>query len=388
VLRATSTETTNGDRMTAPDDTGAPFVSPEQLERAWGRRFTLRLGANESAFGPSPYAIAAAVDELRRVSWYADPDSRRLTEAISLLTGIHTQRLLVGNGIDDLLGLVVRCVIGPGDVAVTTAGTYPVFPYHVRAYGGQVRAVPYCDRACVDLDGLLEAVVECSGRVVYVANPDNPTGSELSSQDMRRLTDRLPATALLLVDEAYGEYVGNLPNAPSVPEGDWWDRPNVIRCRTFSKAYGLAGLHVGYMVAREPYVEAVRRVRTQYGVNRVAQAAAAAALDDRSHLDAAVASVREMRSVYAEMGERHGWRPLESHTNFVTFDVGSAFDAKRLVEALCRRGAFVRGGHASPLEGYVRVTIGTESECCELGEMLAGVGREGLVGRARNAANV
>jgi histidinol-phosphate aminotransferase len=340
------------------------------MERASGRRFILRLGANENAFGPSPRAIDAAIGELRRSAWYADPESYDLRKAISRAIGAHATELLVGGGIDDLMGLVIRCVIEPGDVAVATSNTYAIFEYHIRGYGGLLHTIPYRDDMCVDLEGLARLVSKYTTRIVYVANPDNPTGSYAPVEELEAFIARLPASTLLMLDEAYSEFVRPVPEDL---KSSAWDKANVIRFRTFSKGYGLAGLHIGYLVGPAHYIEAMEKVRTQYGVNRVAQAAAIAALSDAAHLEAVVREVGEMRTVYAEMGRRQGWQPLASQTNFVTFDVGSASNAKRLVQALGTRGVFVRGGNASPVKGYVRVTIGTESECRELEKVLAAI---------------
>jgi histidinol-phosphate aminotransferase len=299
-----------------------------------------------------------------------------LREAISQATGAHADEILVGGGIDDLMGLAIRCVLGPGDIAAATANTYPMFEYHVRGSGGRLRTVPYGDDMHVDLDRLSEMVHEHAARIVYVANPDNPSGSCRGKDAMERFLTALPESTLLLLDEAYNEFVGQQEERKRVRHRTLRDPANVVRLRTFSKGYGLAGLHVGYLVAPAHYVDAIGKVRTQHGVNRVAQAAAQAALSDVAHLQTVIRMTGKMRAMYADMGRRHRWRPLTSHTNFVTFDVGSATRARWLVETLSGRGVFVRGGQAPPVKGYVRVTIGTDDECRLLDEALTSLPRE------------
>lgn len=356
-------------RLVAGVPRTTPFVAPEALERRSGAPFRLRLGANESAFGPSPLALEAAARELSRAAWYGDPESHELRARLTRETGAPASRIVVGSGIDDLLGLVVRCVTDPGDAIVAARGTYATFGYHVRAYGAVLQTAPYRPDGRVDLDALARLAHERGARAVYVANPDNPTGTHHDDADLAALAARLPPTCALLVDEAYADFV-DPPRSGAPLAAD----ARILRFRTFSKGHGLAGLRIGYVLASEEYVAAFERVRVQFGVNRVAQAAALAALDDHEHVARVRREVARGRAEYRALGQRLGWRPLASQTNFVAFDVGGPHAVARWVAALERQRVFVRRGCAPPLDDCLRITVGTAQERARLAEALAVAG--------------
>jgi histidinol-phosphate aminotransferase len=347
-----------------------PFVAPEVIERRRGKAFKLRLGANESMFGPSPRAVAAAAKALRYASWYGDPESRALRERLATLTGAPASRILVGSGIDDLLGLAARCVLDPGDVAVASAGTYPTFGYHVRANGAALAEVPYREDMHIDLTTLADCAEEVGARIVYVANPDNPSGTLCQEDELRALKARLPAGCVMFLDEAYIDFVEPSPVRLGEPLG------RVLRFRTFSKGHGIAGLRIGYVIADDPYLAAFDKIRVQFGVNRVAQAAALASLEDPEHLAWVVAQTGAERARYRELGERQGWAPVPSSSNFIAFDVGDADLAAAWVAALERCGVFVRRGARPPLDRCVRVTIGMAQQRQQLEPILAALAEE------------
>jgi len=283
---------------------------------------------------------------------------------LATLTGWPQDNILVGSGIDDLLGLSVRCTIDPEDVAVASKGTYPTFAYHVTAYGGKLHTVPYNAQFKVDMDSLERAAFRYNARVVYIANPDNPTGTVHSAEAMTDLALRLPSHCTLLLDEAYGDFVqsGELERQ-TLSE-------NVIRFRTFSKGHALAGLRIGYVLASGRYIEAFEKVRLHFGVNRIAQSAAVASLEDAKHLRAVVDAVAIERDLYSRMLRDLGWTPIPSSTNFISFDVGDASVAADLVGLLAERGVFVRRAGGPPLEGYVRITVGSAKQRRRLKEVL------------------
>jgi histidinol-phosphate aminotransferase len=243
-----------------------PFVAPEELARRAGHASLLRLGANESAFGPPPRALEAMREALPHTSWYGDPESAELRAALATRHGCLPDNITVASGIDDILGLAVRSYLAVGDVALTTRGTYPTFAFHVAGFGARLETMPYSGGGSVQLDALVEHANALRPNVVYVANPDNPSGSFRSRG--------LPATTLLILDEAYADFV---------PSGDLMmpavvDR--VVRARTFSKAYGLAGARIAYTLAPADVVATFQKIRHHYGVNRTAQVGALAALED------------------------------------------------------------------------------------------------------------
>ena len=349
-----------------------PFVGPEALERRLKRVFDVRIGANESAFGISPRARDAMQHAVTQVSWYNDPENYDLREALALLHGVPMAHITVGTGIDDLLGLVVRACVEPGDVVVTSLGAYPTFNYHVEGFGGKLELVPYQhDRN--DLQGLSDAVVRTGSRLVFLANPDNPTGSWHAAQDVQAFLDGLPVGCLLILDEAYSEFAPAEAIPPITP-----DDPRVIRMRTFSKAHGMAGARVGYAIAAPEVVTAFDKIRLHFGVNRVAQIGALTSLQDTAFVQHVVQSVIKGRQEYDALAREVGVTTLPSATNFVSFDFGDAERAQTVLDTLIERGVFVRKSAVPPLNRCVRVTVGTPADRQAfaeiLGEVLAEVG--------------
>ena len=342
-------------RLVASLPPTVPFVAPEALERRRGAKLELRLGANESAFGPSPRALAAMRRELERSSWYGDPESYDLRNALALHVGVPMESLVVGCGIDDLLGLTVRTFLEQGDYAVSSLGAYPTFNFHVAGYGGLLEAVPYAgDRN--DLHALAEAARERKARLLYLANPDNPTGSWYDAEALEQLLNELPEETLLILDEAYLEFAPE--SGLALRPGD----PRLIRMRTFSKAYGMAGQRIGYAVATPETIAAFDRVRLHFGVGRVAQAGALAALHDRGFLEGVLDEVARGREEYAAAASALGLHALPSEANFVAIDLGSPERSRTVVDALLARGVFVRRPGAPPLDRCIRVTVGTAAE--------------------------
>jgi histidinol-phosphate aminotransferase len=353
-----------------------PFVAPEALERARGAPFAVRVGANESPFGPSPAAREAMAAEIGRVGWYGDPESHDLRREVAGRLGATLAHVAVASGIDDLLGLVVRVFLEPGDVAVTSLGAYPTFNYHVQGYGARLHRVPYRDERN-DLAALAAAAAETGAKLLYLANPDNPTGSWWPAADVERLLDALPDGCTLVLDEAYVEFAPAGTAPPGAP-----DDPRLIRVRTFSKAHGMAGARIGYAVAAEPTIAAFDRVRLHFGVNRPAQAAALASLRDESYIRWVVDEVVRGRAEYERLAAGLGLATVPSATNFVAIDCRSAAGSEAAVAGLLEEGVFVRRPQAPPLDRFIRVTVGEARERQTFAEAFAAVAtRLGLAER-------
>ena len=333
-----------------------PFVAPEELARAAGFSELLRLGANESAFGPPPCALAAMSGELARTAWYGDPESAELRDALAARHGCAVENIVVGSGIDDLLGLTVRAFLAPGLASVATLGTYPTYAYHVTGFGARHETVPYARNGRVDLAALAKRAHDVDARLAYLANPDNPSGTFADRADVARLLAALPPQTLLVLDEAYGDFVAREELLPEAID------PRLIRMRTFSKAYGLAGARIAYAVASSETIEAFGKIRLQYGVNRTAQIGALAALAEDAFVAGVVAEVERGRAEYVSLAADHGLETIPSRTNFVCIDLGSRERAEAMVERLLHLGVFIRKPGAAPLDGYVRVTVGTADD--------------------------
>lgn len=334
-----------------------PFVGPEALERVRGRQFSARLGANESVFGPAP-SVLEAIKEASGQAWmYGDPESHELRHALAEHLGISPEEVVVGEGIDALLGYVVRIFVGQGDAVVTSDGAYPTFNYHVAGFGGSLTSVPYRDDK-EDIDGLVAAAHANGAKMVYLSNPDNPMGSWHSADAIAAMIEALPEGCLLLLDEAYVEFAPKNTVLP-IDTGD----PRVIRMRTFSKAHGMAGMRVGYAFGHFDIINAFEKIRNHFGMNRVSQAAALAALKDTEWCLAVRAHVEAGRARIAEIARAHGLTPLPSATNFVTIDCGAdgAF-ARAVLDALVARDIFVRMPFAAPGNRCIRVSVGKEMD--------------------------
>jgi histidinol-phosphate aminotransferase len=347
-----------------------PFVGPEAIERRVGQRFELRLGANESLFGVSPLVEAAIAGEIARAGWYGDPEAFDLrTRVGAALDGVGIDRLVMGAGIDELLGVLVRLVTEPGDPVVTSAGAYPTFNYHVAGFGGRLVAVPYRDDK-EDLAALADAVGREGAKLVYLSNPDNPMGSWHDATAIEAFVQALPENTLVILDEAYAEFAP----ASALPPLAFAD-PRLVRLRTFSKAQGLAGLRVGYAMAEPSVIEGIGKIRNHFGVNRFAQAAAMAALDDPGFTAGVVAEVEHGRADYARLALACGFEPLPSATNFLTIDVGGAERAKAILLALEAEAVFIRMPGAAPLNRCIRVTVGPAADRARFAEIFKAVTR-------------
>jgi histidinol-phosphate aminotransferase len=344
-----------------------PFVGPEAQERTRGAKFRARIGANESSFGPSPRVVATMRAVAPDMWMYCDPDNHDLKAALATYLGVDIGNVVVGEGIDGLLNLVVRMYVSAGDPVVTSLGAYPTFNFHVAGFGGALVPVPFMDDR-EDLDGLLAAVKREKAPLVYLSNPDNPMGTWWDAAEIVRFIEALPETTMLILDEAYGETA-----PPSALPALDISRPNVVRMRTFSKAYGLAGIRCGYAIADTAVIRNVEKVRNHYGVSRMAQIAGVAALADRTYLDEVVAKVASGRERIARIARANALAPIPSATNFVTIDCGGggAF-AMKVMQGLLSRDVFVRKPMAPVLDRCIRVSVGLDHELAIFEEELPG----------------
>ena len=330
-----------------------PFVGPEAMERRSGRTFRTRLGANESVFGPSPHAVEAMCRAAQDTWMYGDSENRDLRDALAAHHGVKAANILVGEGIDGILGYLVRMVVEPGDAVVTSAGAYPTFNYHVNGFGGVLHTVPYRGDF-EDPEALIAKSREVAPKLVYLSNPDNPMGSWLSAARVREMVDAVPEGTLMVLDEAYIEFAPD----EAIPEIDPEDT-RVIRMRTFSKAHGMAGARVGYAIGAADLIAAFDKIRNHFGMTRISQAGALAALEDQGWLEHVRTQVAASRERLGQIASDNGLRALPSATNFVAIDCGGDGDfARAVLEELLARGVFVRMPGVAPLDRCIRVSVG------------------------------
>ncbi len=324
----------------------------DELQRELGLARIIKLASNENPLGPSPKALAVLNDGAPTLHRYPDGGAFKLRQALAERWKVSSDHIVVGNGSDEVLGLLARTFLSPGDEAVMADHTFVIYKMEVMAVHGKAVMVPL-KQWRHDLSAMAEAITPRT-RLLFVCNPNNPTGTMVSAQEVKQLMARVPDSVVVVFDEAYFEYVrsSNFPDSMDyVRQGR-----NVIVLRTFSKIYGLAGLRIGYGVTTPEITDLLNRVRPPFNANSLAQRAALAALSDDEH----VAKSRMVNG--AGMGQvgaalrTLGFDPVPSEANFLYFDVGQ--DGRKVFEALLREGIIVRH-----IEGrMLRVTIGREEE--------------------------
>jgi len=345
-------------RAIAPYQPGKPIT---ELAREFGldERAIVKLASNENPRGISPKALAAVQAALPDLARY--PDGFELTQALSQRLGVAMQQIVLGNGSNDVLELAALAFLAPGCSAVYSQHAFAVYPLATQARGAASIVVPAKDFGH-DLEAMLGAI-RADTHVVFIANPNNPTGTMLPAAELESFLSRAPKHVIVVVDEAYNEYLDPALRCPSI---EWIQRfPNLIVTRTFSKVYGLAGLRVGYAVCRAQVADLLNRVRQPFNVNNLAIAGAVAALADDDFLrDSYALNVAGMAQLLAGC-KRLGLAWIPSYGNFVTVAIpraGSQSQAGAVFQKLLRLGVIVRplAGYAMP--DHLRVTIGLASE--------------------------
>ncbi len=352
-----------------PYEPGKPV---EELERELGISDIIKLASNENPLGPSAAVegVLAAPPDLAR---YPDGSGFRLKRLLAADLGVETAQITLGNGSNDVLELLARVFLRPGTNAVCSAHAFAVYPLVTTAVGAELREVPALPADAPqayghDLDGFAARVDE-NTRLVFIANPNNPTGTWVEPESIERLLRQLPPEVLVVLDEAYCEYQdeSQRPDALALLAR----HRNLIVTRTFSKVYGLAGLRVGYALSCPEVADLMNRIRQPFNNNALALLAAEAAWQDQAHVAASVALNAEGMALYAEALPALGLRILPSQANFVCVDF--ARPAQPIFDALLRQGVIVR-----PLAGYrmpehLRITIGTPEENARCLEALKAV---------------
>jgi len=334
-----------------------PFVAPEMTERISGIPFIARLGANESSFGPSPKVKQVIADSTADVFKYGDPDAFDLKKELEKHLKVPCENIIVGEGIDGLMGILCRLMLEQGDIVVTSNGAYPTFNYQVKGAGGRLETVPYL-ADYEDPDALIEKARQYKAKMIYIANPDNPMGTHHSAETIQRMIDSVPKESLLVLDEAYIELA---PDGVA-PKIDILNK-NIIRLRTFSKAYGLAGARVGYAIGHTDLVKSFDKIRNHFGVNTIGQKAALAALKDQDYVSKVKVSIEQGRERINQIAIENGLNTISSSTNFVAVDCGVDGDfTRKVLSELVRMGIFVRMAFVPPQDRCLRVSVGVPED--------------------------
>jgi len=359
-----------GVRGLVPYQPGKPI---EELERELGVTGAIKLASNENPYGAGGRAHTAATAALTHMARYPDGGAFALKRALSTALSVTEAQITLGNGSNDVLELIARTFLSPGEVALCDQYAFAAYPISVRGLGAQMIMVPGQAYAH-DLDAMKSALSP-SVRMVFLANPNNPTGTWFSKDALLRFLDAVPTSTIVVLDEAYFEYV----TEREYPDGRLLlaRYPQLIVVRTFSKVHGLAGLRIGYALSAAPLADLMNRLRQPFNVNSIAQAAAIAALGDLAYIEEMVALNTVNRQVLADGLKGLGFGMLPSLGNFLCVEVG---DAARIYQALLRKGVIVRPLAPYGMPAHLRVTVGRPEENRRFIQALADV-----VGRALEA---
>ena len=331
-----------------------PGGTTESLKRELGLKRIIKLASNENAAGPSPKALKAIRKHLQGLHRYPDSDGVLLKKKLAARLGVKESMITLGNGSDELIGLALRAFVGEGEEVVLARPTFLIYEVASHIAGARVVEVPLKNFR-YDLPRMKEAVT-AKTKMIFIANPDNPAGTYVTREEVEDFFEDLPREVIVFFDEAYFEFVEER-NYPDTRK--YLSRHPVIITRSFSKAYGLAGIRIGYGLASPEITDYLNRVREPFNVNSLAQAAALAALEDRSHLERTRRLVREGRRYLLQHFDELGFRTVPSQTNFILVNVGNG---KALYEKLLKFGVLVRDMHAWKLDAFIRVTVGTPEE--------------------------
>jgi len=328
----------------------------EEVERELGLKDIVKMASNENPLGPSPRAKEAVINVVEDLNIYPDSNCFYLKKKLAEKFGCSQDCFMIGNGSDELLRLITETFVQPSDEVIYGDPSFSEYEFMTRIMGGMVKPVPLQDFT-YDLQAMKAAVTE-NTKIIYVCNPNNPTGTVVTRQQLERFMDGLDEDILVIFDEAYYEYVDD----PGFQSGlEYLDRGyNVIVLRTFSKIYGLAGLRIGYGISTPEIVAAVNRVREPFNVNLVAQKAAVAALEDEEHLTRSREINRQGKDyLYREL-QAIGLRYVPTQANFIFLDTG--LDCRRVFQGLLMQGVITRTGDIFGYPTYIRVTIGTDEQ--------------------------
>ncbi len=350
-----------GVQKLTPYQPGKPI---EELEREYGISKITKLASNENPLGPGPKVLAAIADNLAELSRYPDGNGFVLKQALCNKFNLQPEQITLGNGSNDLLELITRAFVAPENEVIFSQYAFAVYPIITQAVGARAVITPARDWG-YDLAAIEKAITRHT-RLIFIANPNNPTGTWLSGDVLYAFLKKVPSHVLVVLDEAYHEYASDpVMGIADYPDGLQWlnEFPNLIVTRTFSKAYGLAGLRVGYAASCPEVADYLNRVRQPFNVNTLALKVAAVALTDEGHMQQSIAvnatGMKQFSDVFVEMGLDY----IPSAANFISVRVGQAAE---VYEQLLRRGVIVRPVANYDMPEHLRISIGSEveNECC------------------------
>lgn len=335
-----------------PYEPGKPI---EEVQRELGLKEVIKLASNENPLGPSPKAVEAIRRSLSNLNRYPDGNCFYLKRKLAAKLKVKPENLIVGNGSDELIVLAMRALVNEGEEVIIAKPTFLVYEIAAQAVGAKIVFVPLKNFK-YDLVAMKKKI-NPKTKIVFMANPDNPTGSYVNKKEVEVFLKDLPESVIVYFDEAYAEVVGekDYPNTLK-----YLNTKNVIIARSFSKAYGLAGLRIGYAVSCPDFINYMNRVREPFNVNSLAQVAAVAALDDKVFLSRTKNLLKEGKVYLYKNFKKLGLKYIPSATNFILVEVKK--DSSEIFRKLLKLGVIVRDMKAWKLNTFIRVTIGTKAE--------------------------
>jgi histidinol-phosphate aminotransferase len=329
----------------------------EELEREYGISGSIKLASNENAWGPSPKAVEAMKEAMQNLHRYPDGSCYYLARSLSEKLGVEPEEIVFGNGSNEIIGLLIAAFLQPGEEVITSHPTFLMYQKLVQVQGGINTVVELTEDMHHDLKAILGAVSPKT-RMIFLDNPNNPTGTIINKDAFASFMEQLPDEVIVVLDEAYVDFVApelRIDALAHIREG----KP-VAALRTFSKAYGLSGLRLGYGIMSGEMAGYLNRVRQPFNVNSLAQVGGVAALSDEEHYRMTLQKSREGIAWLSKEVEKLGCRPMETHTNFFLIDVNG--DGKKLYEHMLHQGVIVRPMEAYGFPNYIRITAGRSDE--------------------------
>ena len=338
----------------------------EELEREYGISGSIKLASNENAWGPSPKAVEAIKGALRNLHRYPDGSCYYLAQSLARKTGVKPEEIIFGNGSNEIIGLLIAAFLQPGEEVITSHPTFLMYQKLVQVQGGSNKVVELTETMHHDLKAILEAV-SARTRMIFLDNPNNPTGTIINQDDFALFMEQLPPEIIVVLDEAYVDFM--TPELRIDILSYIRSKKPVAALRTFSKAYGLSGLRLGYGIMDVEMAGYLNRVRQPFNVNSLAQVGGLAALEDEEHYRMTLQNSSTGIAWLSKEVAKLGCRPMATHTNFFLIDVKG--DGRKLYEHMLQQGVIVRPMQAYGYPDYIRITVGREDENRRFVESLA-----------------
>lgn len=329
----------------------------EEVKREYGLEEIEKLASNENQIGPSPMAVEAVIRAVKDINFYPEASAIDLRRDISKHLNVKVENIVVGNGGEELLSVIAQTFINEGDEVIVATPSFGIYNTTTTLLGAKIISVPFKDMK-YDLNGFEKSITEKT-KIIYVCNPNNPTGNIISKNELKPFIDRVPESTVIVLDEAYYEFAAVNSEYPNSLEY-LSKRPNTIIIRTFSKVCGIAGLRIGYAITSEEIAAQMNKIKLTFDVNRLAQEAARGALKDTAHMQKTVElnyrSLHMMEAFFDEMGFSY----FKSNANFIFVDVQR--HSKMIFEELIKRGVIIRPGYLWGWDNWIRVSTGTEDQ--------------------------